>query len=979
MTLTGVLRIAFLLVVLWPCTGLAGDGRLVDFFRESWTTRDGLPHNTINGIAQSSDGYLWLSTWEGAVRFNGREFKSYGRSPETGLLDNGVFTLKVCSENMLLADARGGVSRIRNNQWQRIAEAGVLIRSIHCDAKGNLWLGTEGEGVYVQRVDGERLHYDATSGLTDQSIYQLLEDNTGRVWIGTAQGLFVLDNGHIKLIEPSSGLPLGPVFDLVHDPQGRLLAATESGIYRLQEDHFHILTPGLQDVAVLRLLVDTDDQLWIGTVGDGLYRLSPLGLEHLGTEMGLPNSRVTALFKDRENSLWVGTNGGLFRLREAPFRAVGKTEGLSDNFVRVVMAHQDGTLWIGNSKGVDILKRDEIQRLAGQSTEQTILSLAQETDGSVWVGTFTNGLFKWQDGQQTVQLNREHGLVSNEVRALLPATDGSLWIGTSRGLNRLTESGLETFTRAQGLPSNFIAALHETDDGRIWIGGATGFAFWQQGEIQVVDINPFEAAEFVFGFYQDRGSDALWLATDRGLIRYHLPSGEMQSIGRAQGLPFDKYFQMLGDERGNYWVSSNRGILRLERQQVDDLVKGLRQQVDVELFGESDGMYSAQANGGSMPAATLAQDGSLWFAMAKGLASIQPESLNQFSRVSPPVVVEGVVVDGQVLMPQAKLTLSPGISRIQFEFAGLGYIMPQRIQYQTRLDGFDSQWVLRNNQTVTEFTNLSPGDYRFRVRGRYPNGQWSEQEATIDIHLRPHLWQRKGFWFAVFVICASLILVAVRLRLRVLHRFNRLLQKQVARQTQELRRTADSLRQADTEKSALLSQLKLQSEAFERQARQDPLTGLANRRAFDEVLQREFARATRQKSSLCLLLLDLDHFKRINDQWSHNVGDKVLKRVAKTIQSACRETDFAARWGGEEFVILLPDTDLASAEILANRICHNLSQLDLSSLAQGLHLTTSIGLATIVGCDKADEILQRADTALYQAKEAGRNQVCLAG
>lgn len=978
MMMSGTARSTLLLLLLWSNVGWADDGRLLNFFRESWTTRDGLPHNTINGINQAADGYLWLSTWEGAVRFNGREFKSFGRGPQTGLLDNGVFAINACGQDLLVADARGGISRLSNNSWQAVTSVGTLIRSMHCDAKGNLWIGTEGQGVYVETASGQRLHFDAASGLTDQSIFKLLEDNAGRMWIATAQGLFVLEQTQLTAMSPSTGLPLGPVFDLALDSHGVLLAATESGLYQWLDDRFVARLPQLNDKAISCILVDGQDQLWLGTVGNGLYRHSQHGLEHLGSAEGLPNRRVTALFKDRENSLWIGTNGGLFRLRDAPFRAIGEAEGLSDNFVRVVMAHQDGSLWIGNSKGVDVLRDNSIRKLPGQHADETILSLAQDPRGGVWIGTFTSGLFRWQEGHQQEHITRQQGLAANEVRAILPAADGSIWVGTSRGVNRISDKGTQTFTREHGLPSNFVATLHQTEDGRVWIGTATGVAYWQAGQFQTLDIRPFEEAEFVFGFFQDEGSEYLWLVTDRGLIRLHLPSGQMQSIGRGQGLPFDKFFQMLADQQGNYWISSNRGMLRLQRQQVEEVLAGSRKWLDAEIFDESDGMYSAQANGGSTPAAALTADGALWFATAKGVATIQPRRLSQFSRVSPPVVLENIMVDGKALTPRHNLVLEAGASRIQFEFAGLGFIMPERIQYQTRLEGFDSQWISRHTQTVTEFTNLAPGDYRFLVRARYPNGEWSDAEAAVDIYLPPYLWQRPGFWIMMLALGIALLGLSVRWRLRGLRRFNRLLQKQVARQTRELRHTADSLRQADSEKSALLAELKHQSQAFERQARQDPLTGLANRRAFDEALQREYARAVRQGRPLCLLLLDLDHFKRINDQWSHNIGDRVLKQVAQTIQAACRETDVAARWGGEEFSVLLPDTDLINAEIFAQRLRHNLSRLDFSDVANGLTLTTSIGLATIADCEDADTILQRADAALYQAKESGRNRVCMA-
>ncbi|HEX5792579.1 MAG TPA: diguanylate cyclase, partial [Rheinheimera sp.] len=541
------------------------------------------------------------------------------------------------------------------------------------------------------------------------------------------------------------------------------------------------------------------------------------------------------------------------------------------------------------------------------------------------------------------------------------------------------ENGFSSYGKSDGLPTPFVMALYQHTDGRLFIGTGGGVAVMQtSGAIDTLDFSSLDGAEYAFGFTADPVADILWMTTDRGLVAYQLSSGRLQIIGRNAGLPFDKVFQAALDHEQNIWLSSNRGILRLERQQVNQLLEGLRSSLDYELFGESDGMQSAQANGGSMQAATVADDGSVWFATSKGVSVVQPEDLKRFAVNVPPVVIEGLKVDGTPVALQQGLHLPAGIHRLELQFAGLGYIMPQRIQYSTRLYGFDETWVARGSNNIAEYTNLSPGQYQFAVRAAYPQGGWSEHEARFSFVISPYIWQRPGFWLAAVVTTLLLGGLLLRWRLRALHRREQKLLWQVAEKTVELQQQADHLRAIDKERSELMAQIKMQAQEFEQQARLDALTGLANRRAFDEALARECARSRRNNLPLCLVLLDIDHFKRVNDTFNHSVGDKILQRVATVICRYCREEDTVARWGGEEFAILLPNTDSQAAADICERIRQAVMQIDCSEFSADLHITASMGVASFAGEMQHDKLLSRSDTALYRAKQEGRNRVSVA-
>lgn len=961
----------------------AAPARLTDYFQESWTTRDGLPHNTINSINQSADGYLWIATWEGAARFNGREFDVFGRGDLTGLPDSGIRTLaKDNAGNLLLGGSRGGLSRRSADGWHSWPAFDVLINAVTQDSADSLWLGSEGQGLFQQTAEGSRRQYRVADGLTSDVIHSLLTDGSNnRLWIGSGSGLAWLDTTAAEpQFRPVTGLPAVPVFVLKHYGDS-ILIGTERGLYRWHEGTVTLFSADLAGKPVSSLLIQ-DKQIWIGTTDRGLLRYSELGLETLSMAGGLPNNRILALYLDRENSVWVGTNGGLFRLRDAPFVTYTAEHGLAGDYVRAVMPHSDGSVWIGTSQGISRYSAGGIDNidLSAASRGQSVLSLAEAADGSVWIGTYSDGALQWRDGRVVRQYDRASGLLANEIRAILPDSSGGIWLGTGQGLNYVAQQGaIQSFAGAEGLPAPFVMALYQHGDGRLFIGTGGGVAIRQaNGDISRVDLSALDNAEYAFGFAPDPLANVLWMATDRGLVAYNLADGSVQMLGRSAGLPYDKVFQAVIDQQHNLWLSSNRGILRFGRQQLSEMLAAKRSSVDYELFGEGDGMQSAQANGGSMPAAALAADGSLWFATSKGASTVQPGTLKRFSANIPPVVIEAVHVNGLPVALQAGLRLAAGVNRLELQFAGLGYIMPQRIRYRTKLHGFDTDWVERGSNNTAEYTNLPPGEYQFSVRAAYPQGEWSTQQAGFSFVITPYLWQRPGFWLLFVTAMLFIAVTLIRWRLNNLRRREQWLRWQVAEKTVELQQQADHLRTVDKERSELLEQIKRQAQEFALQARLDALTGLANRRAFDEALARECARARRTQLPLCLVLLDIDHFKSVNDAYSHSIGDEVLKLVADMIRSHCREEDTVARWGGEEFALLLPDTSVQTAADICERIRRAIMQIDCTAFASDLHITVSMGIAGFAGETQHDKLLSRSDSALYRAKQNGRNRVDVA-
>ncbi|HEX5755553.1 MAG TPA: two-component regulator propeller domain-containing protein [Arenimonas sp.] len=978
------LRWTLLLWVVVTCVPAAAHTHktLDSFFRETWTTRDGLPHNQVHAVAQTPDGYLWFGTWEGLVRYNGMEFTVYNRAAVPELRDNGVRSISVARDGSLVAGtSRGGVAILRYGVWRNVGQAQGLpqdeVMDALIDAGGRLWVATESAGVSRIDASGAR-QFRIEHGLPGDATFDILEDAQGAIWVGTSDGLARLVGDELRAYGRGDGLPGGTVFAIEESGDGGLYVGTEHGVYYGIDQRFSPLSAALPNDTIVSLHRDADGELWVGSVNHGLLRLGRHGVETMDSRRGLPNNRVAALFIDRESSIWAGTGAGLMRLRDAPFSNIGRDQGLSDEYVRTVLAARDGFLWIGTSRGLNRWDGQSMRSytLADGLPGDSILSLLEDDDGQLWIGTYADGLLRLRDGIIENVLSRESGLPGNQVRALARTADGSLWVGTTRGLVRWRGDGseVERYGLEHGLPREYILSLHAAEDGGLWVGTAHGVAKLHEGRFEAIDISHLDAAQDVFGFHE-AADGSMWMATDRGLLRWK--DGALSQVGIRQGLPVETLFQLVEDGEGYFWLSSNRGVMRVKRSDAEAAATNGNLRIEFETFGEADGMASSQCNGGSGPSAMRAPDGSIWFATARGAAQMRPGRLTQYRRTPPPVVIESVRIDDQPATALSSLQMPPGARKLEIHYAGLSFQLARQIRYRYRLDGFDHDWVERGQQRSAQFTNLAPGRYVFRVSAANPGAVWQAQEAVLEIHVLPHWWQRGSVQAVALLLVLAGVWSLWRLRSHRALLRERELRVMVEQRTADLRIQTERLLRSDQEKSRLLDQLREQSEAFERQAHEDSLTGVGNRRSMDERLVQALAASARSGRPLSFALLDIDHFKRVNDDYSHAAGDAALRAVAQMVRAQLRADESVARWGGEEFAILMPDADREAARICCERIRKAVEGMDCEGFAPGLKLTASLGIALRDDeTTQPERLVSRADQKLYEAKHAGRNRVC---
>ena len=966
-----LIKLFFTVIILLPIYSHASIKEplpLDDYFTQTWNTRDGLPHNGVNALTQTSDGYLWVATWEGFARFNGKEFKLYTRGSKAGLPDSAVKSLTSTPHGeLLVAGARGGISFRKNREWQPQNNAATMVNHAIFDEKYNIWLALEGKGLVYRDVTNK--HDDTI--IANLRAFKLLIDSEDTLWVATNKGLYSVKNKTlVTRFDENFGLPDTPIYSLLLTHKNQLIVGTEQGAFILNNGHFTSLHKDLSHEAIKSILEDKNNDIWFGTQKNGIFRLSDHGIEKLDDSKGLPNNRISSLYQDKEDSIWVGTTSGLFRLREAPFITLTSKQGLAGDYIRTVLAHSDGSLWVGSSKGLNKLLENTLYSITPAPIDskeiistQSILSLAQGKDNQVLVGTYNSGVYKVVGNAMQPFINKEQGLPSNEVRSLLFDSKENVWIGTSSGLVKMAKDGQLTHLNKQtGLPDNFIMALTENSNGKIWIGTGIGVVSYQNGVIQTYRLNEEFNAEYAFGFNVEE--DVIWLATDRGLIQIDLNTNDIKAVSRKNGLPIDKLFQVIIDNNDTFWLSSNRGIIKITREEINKAIVDQDAIINFEIFAEGVGLLSSQANGGSTPAATLHKDGSVWFATAKGVSQVTHQRLQRMAERQLPILIEQLIVDNQeypLTLKNENETLNPiellaSASRITIHYAGLGFLMSENIQYQTQLVGFDTDWINKKSQTYTEYTNLAPGSYIFKMRAKYPNGKWQGQEATLAFTIPYYFWQTPLFQLFIIALSFSLLYLFYRYRMVVIQKREEKLKRLVAKQTIDLQ-----------EQTAL----------FAYQAVHDQLTGLSNRRAFDEWCDNDFKEAQENSSPLSLAIIDIDYFKSVNDTYSHIVGDQVIKALAKILLELlprCSQEVKLARWGGEEFTLLI-SANKEEAVIFCELIRTTIEENDFSAIAADLSMTISVGLTDNSALEEYNQMISHADHALYYSKHNGRNQV----
>jgi ligand-binding sensor domain-containing protein/signal transduction histidine kinase len=745
------------------------------YAHEVWLPRDGLPASPINSILQTRDGYLWLATHSGLARFDGVRF--------------------------VVLDARTAPELTADSFW-------VLAE----DARGGLWIGTEGRGLYGHR-DGRFTSYLRDSGLVHRSIRSLAPGPEG-VWVGTyGDGLQLLTDAGFE----RRPLPDGHIRAILLDHSGRLWVGTQHGLVRTAAEPRSELTVfghrDIQSDIVTSLWEDRRGALWVGTDA-GLSRFAEGKWTSYAKGETFAAGAVNALLEDRHGNLWIGTTAGLYRFQSGRFSRFAKMDGLSDDEVLSLYEDREGSLWVGTREGLNRFWDTPFFPLASDEVPfmDATRSLCATRDGSVWINTDKRGLHRLKDGLVRTFTTRQ-GLYRDSGGPLYEGRDGSLWIGTQGGLTQLKDGRLTPYPIEGGL---YVSAISEDDQGLIlalaqsggrplrrfqggrsgpyslrdgstvsgipyvycllagekgtlWLGTTEGL-----GRIQEGQYSRKLAEEGVHAIYQDR-TGTLWLATRAGLVRYR--DEKATRYTREQGLPCEWLTGIAEDDSGRLWLSSSRGIFRVARSQLEEVAAGKAGQLSVDSYGVDDGIRSLDSDRTSQPNVIRDPNGKLWFAGPRGPSVVDPRGLSP-NTVTPPVVIESVLADARPVRPGEELP--PGRTDFEIQYTALSFRAPGKVQFKYELEGLDEDWVEARTRRVAHYTRIPPGRYRFRVKACNDSGLWNEEGASVSFTLAPRFYQTWTFFFLAVLALGSSAALLLRINVRrgmrqVEERFNTIL------------------------------------------------------------------------------------------------------------------------------------------------------------------------------------------------------------
>lgn len=964
-----------------PAPALDARRPLGDFGIQAWVEE--LPQATISAVYQTRDGYIWAGTFEGLVRFDGVAFTTFDLPALAGATARGTMSLYEDRAGALwIGTNGGGPVRYQGGVFTRFPTSGLgdaAVLAFQEDRSGRLWVGTNRGLAYRDGETFVMVDPHAVDGVPALRVRALAIDREGVLWVGSQAGLLRGRDGHFEKVP---GLPSDDVRAVAFDGAGVIYVGTEGGgLSMVSGGRIETLrrAQGLAGDAVRAVLVDHQGAVWIGTEGGGISRLWHGALETLDAAHGLPGNLIRSFAEDHEGSIWVGTNGGgLGVLRDQKFTTYGPEHGLVQPNVRVVLEDRTGAIWTGTDGG-GLVRLGPAAPGASQPAVRTyterdglpddfVRALVETRAGTLWVGTNAGGLARvpllGKDAGVLRAVDLHGGLGSRGVAALVEARDGTLWIGTSEiGLFALRLGADDRVASLRRVPlpppAGDVKALFEAHDGTLWVGTTSGAVRVRDGVAELFQADRSFANLQVFAFTEDPDG-SLWVGTERGLLRLH--EGRTAIVGRAQGLPDEVVFRILDDGRGNFWLTSNQGVTRVSRESLLRVEQGRAPTVEATAFARGDGLRSHQCNGASQPAGWRARDGRLLIPTNRGLSILDPGRLLVNDKV-PPVVLERVVVDGaDVAAPRladGALHLGAGVERLEIHYTALSFLAPERVRFRYKLEGYDRDWLEAGTRRVAYYTRTGPGDFTFRVQASNNDGVWNEAGATLGFAIAPRVWETKWFAGFVAVLLAALGFALARVRVRRLERRATELETVVAQRTTEL--------QAANQRLADLSFL-------------DGLTGIPNRRRFDEALNTEWRRAARSGEPLAVLLADVDFFKQYNDALGHPEGDACLVRLARVLaEQTNRPGDLAARLGGEEFAFIAASTDGDGAELLAERLRRQVELLALPHPSSSVSrvVTVSVGVAVTAPGFGGDprSLVEAADRALYAAKKGGRNRV----
>jgi streptogramin lyase len=725
---------------------------LSKYIHDFWTTDKGLPQNSVQAIEQTRDGYLWLGTQQGLVRFDGLKFHVFSPGSIPALDFNFVTALKATRDGSLWVGSYDGqLARINQREIHNIASPPELVgNTINClfeDSHGRLWIACNGGGLFsIEKGRVQAVPIAAIPSL--KNINSLCGDGAEGLWIGTTAGLFHWEGEKITPVTFPDGQLLQHPRHLFLDNKKILWINSAEGIYQMRDGHLRSinselkLDPGKEDAQVIQQ--DSEGSIWINTTAR-LIRYHDKKTESIPFQDRPSQNVISRIFEDREGSLWVGSSGyGVHRFRRPRISGYVGESQFPLQMVNSVLEDSRGNIWLGFDRGgILIWSGDSFRHLGKQDglSSDTIYSICEDQQGAFWIGTDKAGLTRYQNGQFQYFTTRD-GLADNLVRGILSAKDGSIWVGSNLGVTQIKNGAISVWDSSKGLSNNKVYCMVEAPDGALWFGTNSGLNRLKDGRFQVYSVKDGLSNSTILALHLDR-EGTLWIGTDGGGVN-RFRDGKFTPVRVHDGLYDDLTYVILEDNKEQLWMSCNRGVFRVSKHEMNEFADGRLALVHSFNYGTADGMLSGECNGSLQPSAWKTREGRLIFATIRGAVIIDAEHTSVFNTV-PPIVIEEVVYDYKPQAVSPLLDLPPGRGDLEILYSALSFIDSENLRFQYQLEGHDTKWIDAGTRRSAFYTNLPPGDYQFKVKACNHDGVWNEQGAFLKLRIQPHYYQT--LWF----------------------------------------------------------------------------------------------------------------------------------------------------------------------------------------------------------------------------------------
>ena len=745
----------------------------------AWRMQDGVFNSTPNVITQTPDGYLWIGTQAGLMRFDGARFVPGTTSTGQPLPDAKITSLRNARDGSLWIGTPYGLFRLQNGELISYTSAPIGISNIIEDHTGTIWVTryrvTDGKGPLCRAVDRALQCYGKSDGIPVGYGVGLAEDSLGNLWIGShvlcrwrpgsSETFF---EEELKHLNGSPG-----VIDIVAGPSGSVWAALERAGPRLGVRHYaegkwtSFTVQGFDGARVnaQSLFIDRDNSLWVGTESDGLYRIHDGKADHYRRADGLSGDSVISFFQDREGNLWVTTDAGVDVFRDTPVVSFSTQEGLSSAIVRSVLATKDGSVWVGTEGALDVVRNGEVSAIkSGHGLPgDEVSAMFEDHAGRLWLGV-DEKLMIYEHGK-FLEVPKSDGSAvgaGGHIIAITEDVDHNTWAmayGDGRHLYRIRDQQVREEIPLTGIA--YAAWLAADKEAGIWLGSYSDnkLARYRDGQLEIIPLSPDEKSFIVNSLLAESGNSVL-VATSNGLYRWK--DGQVKALNTQNGLPCDLIYALIRDHHNSLWLYTKCGLLSITESELENWWERPESRITPTLFGASEAVRPGSA--AAQPRASRSSDGRLWFTNGLVLQMIDPNRLYK-NEAPPPVQVEEVIADRKAYSPREGLRLPPLTRDLEIDYTALSFTVPQKVRFRYMLEGHDAKWQEPGTRRLAFYSDLRPGSYRFRVIACNNDGVWNEIGASLNFSIASAWYQTN--WFRVGCFLAALFVLFSIYRFRV--------------------------------------------------------------------------------------------------------------------------------------------------------------------------------------------------------------------